>query len=421
MNWTLPKIYETNPNEGTACGAAQGMLTALVDGLKEYKIIIKPVDYLLGAATVTLRFRLGETVLKNGNIKKMTAQMINTRMLDVARILHTNEIRFVPVISGTDMLAIEAPRPDRQTVFFKDMLPGVGGGNLTFPVGLDTAGGVVYGDIAKMPHLLVAGATGSGKSVAINTIISSLISRNTPDDVQLLLLDPKVVEFMPLAGLPHLVTKGKKIITDIVAIVNALESMVGEMEKRYQLLAEAKCRNIGEYRAKGNKMPYVVVVIDEFADIFMQAGKEFETAISRLAGKARAAGIHLILGTQRPSADVVSGVIKANITARWAFTTTSKFDSLTILGEQGAESLLGRGDALYSENGKPIRAQCPLVTDEEIDALVEHWRAQTPVEVEEEVEETQKVVCHLEEASKALEAGNLFLHKMHLRKAGWLK
>lgn len=368
-NWTLPTIEQrTAPNVETCGETAQEMLNDLVEGLKQYRIIIEPVDYKLGAATITLRFRLAQG---------MTAQRVSSHMLDIARILKANEVRFIPVIDGTDMLAVEAPRPDRQNILLKDLMQSVPNGDLMFPAGVDTAGQVVFGDIAKAPHMLVAGATGSGKSVAINAIIATILQRNTPDDVRLLLLDPKVVEFMPLEGLPHLVTKGKKIITDVPGIVEQMNFLVDEMEERYKLLAEAKCRNIGEYRAKGNKMPYIVAILDEFADVALQAKKEFETAVSRIAGKARAAGLHMIIGTQRPSADIVSSVIKANIPARWAFTTSSKWDSLTIIGEQGAETLLGRGDSLYSQAGKPVRAQCPFIPDEELEAIVEHWKAQT--------------------------------------------
>jgi len=367
MTWTLPQIQKTKQMELPRCEHAQEMLDTLVDGLNQYKITIEPIDYMLGAATVTLRFRLAIG---------LTAQKIKSRMLDIARILQANSVRFIPVIDGSNMLAIEAPRPDRQTVFFRDLIQHVDGNRLSFPVGLGIDGNMIFGDIAKMPHLLIAGATGQGKSVAINTIIASILSCNSPDDVRLLLLDPKVVEFMPYEGLPHLITKDKKIITDADGIINSLNSLVDEMESRYKILADARCRNIDDYITKGNKMFHIVAILDEFADISMQAQKEFETAITRLAAKARAAGIHLIIGTQRPSSDVVSSVIKANIPARWAFTTSGKWDSLTIIGEAGAEQLLGKGDSLFSQTGKIIRAQCPFVTDDELSELIKHWTSQ---------------------------------------------
>ncbi|MER2261034.1 MAG: FtsK/SpoIIIE domain-containing protein, partial [Psychrobacillus sp.] len=264
-------------------------------------------------------------------------------------------------------------------------------------LGLDLTGKPVTIDLRKMPHGLIAGATGSGKSVFINSLLVSLLYKATPDELKLLLIDPKMVELAPFNHIPHLVSP---VITDVKAATAALKWAVEEMERRYQLFAHIGVRDISRYntlatekRQFAQKLPYLVIVIDELADLMMMAPTEVEDAICRIAQKARACGIHLVLATQRPSVDVITGLIKANIPTRIAFSVSSQIDSRTILDQQGAERLLGRGDMLYQGNGmsSPVRIQGTYVTDEEIESVIEFARSQgTPEYVFEQDELIQK-------------------------------
>ncbi len=257
---------------------------------------------------------------------------------------------------------------------------------LSFAVGKDIAGDAVVGELNKMPHLLIAGQTGSGKSVMINTLLSSLLYRNSPSDMRLILVDPKQVEMTPYADIPHLLTP---IITEPEKTISALKWAVNEMERRYSLLAEVKVRDIKSYNAKKpeERMPYIVIVIDELADLMMVAARDVEALIVRLAQKARAVGVHLVLATQRPSVDVITGLIKANVPARIAFTVASQVDSRTILDQVGAEKLLGQGDMLMltPAMSKPKRIQGAWVTDDEVNKITDHLRMQRPPQYDEEI------------------------------------
>ncbi|MGB3008833.1 MAG: FtsK/SpoIIIE domain-containing protein, partial [Candidatus Saccharimonadales bacterium] len=257
---------------------------------------------------------------------------------------------------------------------------------LSFAVGKDIAGDAVVGELNKMPHLLIAGQTGSGKSVMINTLLSSLLYRNSPSDMRVILVDPKQVEMTPYQDIPHLLTP---IITEPEKTISALKWAVNEMERRYSLLAEVKVRDIKSYNGKNpeERMPYIVIVIDELADLMMIAARDVEALIVRLAQKARAVGIHLVLATQRPSVDVITGLIKANIPARIAFTVASQIDSRTILDQVGAEKLLGQGDMLLltPSMSKPKRIQGAWVTDDEVNKITDHLRMQRPPQYDDEI------------------------------------
>jgi S-DNA-T family DNA segregation ATPase FtsK/SpoIIIE len=341
---------------------------------------------------------------------------------DVARSLSVTAVR-IATVSGRNVIGIEVPNAKRETVYLSELLgtdewtkhPG----RLTLALGKDISGAPIIGDLARMPHLLVAGTTGSGKSVGINAMILSLLYRLSPDQCRLILIDPKMLELSVYEGIPHLMAP---VVTEPAKAVTALKWTVREMERRYRAMSQLSVRNIGGYnervgeaRARGevvtrrvqtgfdsetNKpvhedqslaleaLPFIVVVIDEMADLMMVAGKEIEAAVQRLAQMARAAGIHVVMATQRPSVDVITGTIKANFPTRMSFQVISKFDSRTILGEQGAEQLLGMGDMLYMVGGGRItRVHGPFVTDKEVEEIVAFLRAQgEPAYVEEVTE-----------------------------------
>jgi S-DNA-T family DNA segregation ATPase FtsK/SpoIIIE len=259
-------------------------------------------------------------------------------------------------------------------------------GPLGIAVGKDISGTPIVADLDKMPHLLVAGQTGSGKSVMINTILTSLLYRNSPSDLKLILVDPKRVELKPYDDIPHLLTP---VITEPEKCISALKWAVAEMERRYHALSEVSKRNIGEYNALKQEegMPYIVIVIDELADLMMMAARDVEALIVRIAQKARAVGIHLVLATQRPSVDVITGLIKANVPARIAFTTASQVDSRTIIDQVGAEKLLGQGDMLFStaDMPKPKRVQGALIGEDETSKVMDFIRMQRPPQYDDEV------------------------------------
>ena len=330
---------------------------------------------------------------------------------DIAREMRVVSVR-IAVVPGSNVIGIEMPNQKRDTVYIREMVENAGFKNSTgvlpLILGKDIGGKPVFADLAKMPHLLVAGTTGSGKSVAINTMILSLLYRFTPAECRMIMVDPKMLELSVYNGIPHLLTP---VVTDAGKAVVALKWAVREMEDRYRAMSQLGVRNIDGYNQKlleaaasGKKLtrrvqtgfdietgapiieeqdldltpiPYIVVIVDEMADLMLVAGKEVEAAIQRLAQMARAAGIHLIMATQRPSVDVITGTIKANFPSRISFQVTSKIDSRTILGEQGAEQLLGRGDMLYMPAGqRPHRVHGPFVSDDEIEKLVVHLRKQ---------------------------------------------
>ncbi len=324
---------------------------------------------------------------------------------DLARAMSVMSIRVVETIPGKSCMGLEVPNPQRQSVALIEILGSAAYNDasslLTMGLGKDISGRPVVADLGRMPHCLVAGTTGSGKSVGINQMILSLLYKAEPREVRLVLIDPKMLELSIYEGIPHLLCP---VVTDMKLAANALNWCVNEMERRYRLLSHMGVRQLSSYNVKirdaaakgqpiGNpfsltpdqrepleEMPFIVVVIDELADLMMTAGKKIEELIARLAQKARAAGIHLILATQRPSVDVITGLIKANVPTRIAFQVASKIDSRTILDQMGAEALLGRGDMLYMLGGTgiPNRVHGAFVTDDEVHRVVEHWKAQSP-------------------------------------------
>ncbi|HVX58648.1 MAG TPA: DNA translocase FtsK 4TM domain-containing protein [Candidatus Saccharimonadales bacterium] len=318
-------------------------------------------------------------------LTRMTA-LENNLALDLA----ATSIRMEAPIPGKRAVGIEVPNVKAATVTLHGLLSSSewhdSKGSLSFVIGKDITGLPVVGDLERMPHLLIAGQTGSGKSVMINTLLTSLLYRNGPSDMKLILVDPKQVEMAPYRDIPHLLAP---VITEPEKCISALKWSVAEMERRLKAFSEVGKRNIGEYNElkKEEGMPYIVIVIDELADLMMMAARDVEALIVRLAQKARAAGIHLVVATQRPSVDVITGLIKANVPARIAFTTVSQVDSRTIIDQVGAEKLLGRGDALYNipEFTKPKRVQGALISDTETGKICDFLRAQRPPNYDDEV------------------------------------
>ncbi|HAW0609244.1 TPA: DNA translocase FtsK [Escherichia coli] len=365
--------------------------------LADFRIKADVVNYSPGP--VITRFELN---LAPG----IKAARISNLSRDLARSLSTVAVRVVEVIPGKPYVGLELPNKKRQTVYLREVLDNAkfrdNPSPLTVVLGKDIAGEPVVADLAKMPHLLVAGTTGSGKSVGVNAMILSMLYKAQPEDVRFIMIDPKMLELSVYEGIPHLLTE---VVTDMKDAANALRWCVNEMERRYKLMSALGVRNLAGYNEKiaeadrmmrpipdpywkpGDSMdaqhpvlkkePYIVVLVDEFADLMMTVGKKVEELIARLAQKARAAGIHLVLATQRPSVDVITGLIKANIPTRIAFTVSSKIDSRTILDQAGAESLLGMGDMLYSgpNSTLPVRVHGAFVRDQEVHAVVQDWKA----------------------------------------------
>ncbi|MDR4513303.1 DNA translocase FtsK 4TM domain-containing protein [Nitrosomonas sp.] len=359
--------------------------------LKEFGVIVKVVAAYPGP--VITRYEIEPAVGVKGN------QIINL-IKDLARALSVVRIRVVETIPGKTTMGLEIPNPNRQVVRLLEILSSQPYADTTSPLtialGKDISGRPIVSDLAKMPHALVAGTTGSGKSVAINAIILSLVYKSTPDQVRLILVDPKMLELSVYEGIPHLLTP---VVTDMGEAANALRWSVAEMERRYKLMSSLGVRNLNGYNHKIHEaekkeepimnplaseeapeqleeLPLIVVVIDELADLMMVSGKKVEHLIARLAQKARAAGIHLLLATQRPSVDVITGLIKANIPTRIAFQVSSKIDSRTILDQMGAETLLGQGDMLYLPpgSGYPQRVHGAYVADHEVHKVVEYLK-----------------------------------------------
>lgn len=327
---------------------------------------------------------------------------------DIALAMKALSVRVVAPIPGKDRVGIEVPNSKMNIVNLREILASDTfthtKSKLTLALGKDIAGGPVVSDLGTMPHLLIAGTTGSGKTVCVNSIIISMLFHATPDEIKFIMVDPKMVELAPYNGLPHLLCP---VITNAKKASAALNWTVSEMEARYQILANETVRNIDAYNKKVDevkKMPYIVVVIDELADLMVVASQEIESAITRLSQLSRAVGIHIILATQRPSVDVITGVIKANFPTRISFKVASKVDSRTVLDANGADKLLGRGDMLFLPPGtsRLIRAQAPLVTDEEIEKIVEFIKNQKPAIYNESI---------LKEQDKAQAAGNVLANK----------
>ena len=377
--------------------ALEQMARLVETRLADFRIKADVVNYSPGPVITRFELNLAPGV---------KAARISNLSRDLARSLSTVAVRVVEVIPGKPYVGLELPNKKRQTVYLREVLDNAkfrdNPSPLTIVLGKDIAGEPVVADLAKMPHLLVAGTTGSGKSVGVNAMILSMLYKAQPEDVRFIMIDPKMLELSVYEGIPHLLTE---VVTDMKDAANALRWSVNEMERRYKLMSALGVRNLAGYNDKiaeaarmgrpipdpywkpGDsmatehpvleKLPYIVVLVDEFADLMMTVGKKVEELIARLAQKARAAGIHLVLATQRPSVDVITGLIKANIPTRIAFTVSSKIDSRTILDQGGAESLLGMGDMLYSgpNSTTPVRVHGAFVRDQEVHAVVQDWKA----------------------------------------------
>jgi len=381
-NWQFPSTSLLNQKQDKAdAGDVNTNAQIIHDTFENFNIEVEMEGANIGPRVTQYTLKPPTGV----KLTKITA-LENNLALDLA----AHSIRMEAPIPGKRAVGIEVPNVKSATVRLSSifMSPQWGelGGPLGFAIGKDISGTAVVADLAKMPHVLVAGQTGSGKSVMINTILTSLLYRNSPSDLKLILVDPKTVEMAPYADIPHLLTP---VITEPEKCISALKWAVAEMERRYRALAEVHKRNIGEYNAlkKEEGMPYIVIVIDELADLMMMAARDVEALIVRIAQKARAVGIHLVLATQRPSVDVITGLIKANVPARIAFTTASGVDSKTIIDGVGAEKLLGQGDMLLltADMPKPKRVQGALITDEETVKLADFLRMQRPPQYDDEV------------------------------------
>jgi len=342
----------------------------LEDTLADFGIVAKVTDIIRGP--VITRYELEPAPgVKINRIEALSD--------DIALAIKAQSVRIIAPIPGKGRVGVEVPNLHSALVCIKDLLVSAEyhkqKSSLALGLGKDITGRSVFSDLDEMPHLLIAGTTGSGKTVCVNTCILSLLFRGSPNDLKFLMIDPKMVELMPFNGLPHLLCP---VVTDAKKAAIALNWVVGQMEERYQLLAKAGVRNIEAYNEKQEKIPYIVVIVDEFADLMTVARDQIENAITRLAQLSRAVGIHLILATQRPSVDVITGVIKANLPARISFKVASKVDSRTVLDMNGAETLLGKGDMLFLQPGKEdlIRIQGALVKDAEIEKVVEFIKAQ---------------------------------------------
>jgi len=331
---------------------------------------------------------------------------------DLALSLAAEDVRIEAPVPGKSVVGIEVPNKERSMVYMRDIIEAPefrdAPSKLAVGLGKDIAGNVVVADLTKLLHVLIAGATGSGKSVCINTLICSLLYRAKPDEVRLLMVDPKRVELAVYDGIPHLITP---VVTDPKLAANALKWAVKEMESRYKRFAETGVRNIDGFNRKvdegevdGGRMPYLVVIVDELADLMMVAGNEVEDNICRLAQMARAAGIHLVIATQRPSVDVITGLIKANVPSRISFAVSSSVDSRTILDMVGAERLIGKGDMLYFPIGasKPLRAQGAWISDKEVQDIVDFWKKQGEPQYAEAVTEAAKGNAPVDEGEDEL-------------------
>ena len=391
-NWEAPSLDLLEKNEsGADAGDTRQNAQIIHDTLAEFNIEAAMGDINVGPKVTQYTLRPPSGV----KLTRITALETN-----IALNLAAQSLRIEAPIPGQRAVGIEVPNRKAAEVRLRSTLSSkqwaAARDPLSFGIGKDISGQVVVGELGKMPHLLIAGQTGSGKSVMINTLLCSLLYRNSPSDMKLILVDPKQVEMAPYADIPHLLTP---VINEPEKTISALKWAVNEMERRYKLLAGEKIRNIKEYnkrlqsRAKkiaiadenGNvqehedgSMPYIVIVVDEMSDLMMMAKKDVETLIVRLAQKSRAVGIHLVLATQRPSVNVITGLIKANVPARIAFTVASQVDSITILDQSGAEKLLGQGDMLFyvTSMSKPKRIQGAWVTDDEVNKITDHLRMQ---------------------------------------------
>jgi DNA segregation ATPase FtsK/SpoIIIE, S-DNA-T family len=390
--WKLPPISLFQPSKGGVLSEVEIRERArtIEETLLSFNIEAKVVEVHQGPTVTQFGLEPAPGVAVN---------RILARGNDLALRMGASPIRLEAPVPGKRMVGIEAPNATVASVNIRDIFEAPQFVNqksrLRLALGQDVTGKPIVGDLGKMPHLLIAGATGAGKSVCINSIIASLIYQSSPDELNFVMIDPKMVELVGFNGIPHL---RMPVVTDMERVVGALKWVVREMERRYAIFVEHAARNIDTYNSKiegdpiKKKMPYLVVVIDELADMMMTAPDEVEKCLCRLAQLARATGIHLVVATQRPSVDVLTGLIKANFPTRVAFAVTSQVDSRVILDMGGAEKLLGRGDALFmpQDQGKPIRVQGAYVSDDEIQSLVKHWRTQgMPRFTQEEIQELE--------------------------------
>ena len=377
-----PSSFFQNPPKDNKSKVSEAFIDQkiadLLDKLAMFKIEGDVVRTYTGPVVTTFEFKPA------ANVK---VSKILSLQDDLAMALKAQTIRIQAPIPGKDVVGIEVPNEDTQTIFLKEMLDSEIFQNskspLTMILGKDIVGKPFITDLKKLPHLLIAGTTGSGKSVGINAMILSLLYKNSPDNLRLVMIDPKMLEFSMYNDIPHLLTP---VITKAGDAINALANMVSEMERRYTLMSKTKTKNIENYNEKAQKegyetMPYIVIVIDELADLMMTSGKDVEYSIARLAQMARASGIHLIVATQRPSVDVVTGLIKANLPSRLSYKVGQRIDSKIILDSMGAESLLGRGDMLFTPPGMSglVRIHAPWSTETEIEKVVEFLKDQRPV------------------------------------------
>jgi S-DNA-T family DNA segregation ATPase FtsK/SpoIIIE len=373
--WRLPAVtlFKTAPTVEISQTDVRAQAKTIEETLASFNISARVIEVSSGPTVTQFGLEPSPGVAVN---------KILARQHDLSLRLGASALRLEAPVPGRRVVGIEVPNRSGQTVSLRELFESdpwmKSRSKLRLALGRDVSGEAVVGDLAKMPHLLIAGATGSGKSVCINTIVASLIYQCTPDDLQFVMVDPKMVELVGFNGIPHL---RMPVVTDMETVVGVLKWVVKEMERRYGLLAARSARNIEAYNKaiendpSQKKMPFLVVVIDELADMMMIAGDEVERLICRLAQLARAAGIHLVVATQRPSVDVITGLIKANIPTRISFAVSSHIDSRTILDTAGAEKLLGRGDMLYlpQDAGKPVRLQGAFVGDDEMKSLVDFW------------------------------------------------
>jgi S-DNA-T family DNA segregation ATPase FtsK/SpoIIIE len=381
-DWQFPSMTLLNQKQDKAdAGDVEGNARAIHETFENFNIDVEMEGANIGPRVTQFTLKPPTGV----KLTKITA-LENNLALDLA----AHSIRIEAPIPGKRAVGIEVPNVKSATVRVSSIFQSPEWQNLSsqlgFAIGKDISGTPIVADLAKMPHLLVAGQTGSGKSVMINTILTSLLYRNSPSDLKMILVDPKQVELKPYDDIPHLLTP---VITEPEKCISALKWAVAEMERRYRALADNGNRNIAEYNAKMKEegMPYIIIVIDELADLMMMAARDVEALIVRIAQKARAVGIHLVLATQRPSVDVITGLIKANVPARIAFTTASQVDSRTIIDQIGAEKLLGQGDMLLltADMPKPKRVQGAFISDEETTKITDFIRMQRPPQYNDEI------------------------------------
>lgn len=391
-NWQLPPISLLEESHSSVdSGNIEANVIIIQKTLEDFGIPVEMGEVNVGPTVTQYTLRPAQGI---------KLSQIVALQNDLALALAASSIRIEAPIPGRALVGIEVPNKTTAIVRLKDIIQTelfvTHKSNLAFALGRDVAGASMIADLARMPHLLIAGATGTGKSIAINSILVSFLYRNAPEELRLIVIDPKRVELNLYNGIPHLLTP---VVTDHDKAVNALKWAVNEMDKRYNLLAERGKRNIVEYNASASeKLPYIVIIVDELADLMAVAQADVEAAVVRLAQMARAVGVHLVLATQRPSVDIITGLIKANITARMAFAVASQVDSRTILDISGAEKLLGSGDMLYitAELGKPKRIQGTYISEAEVKSVVDFVKDQSgEVEYADGILEKQKMTAKI--------------------------